>query len=74
MQSEMLFGFDTMLIKSQESVSDLAYWLSTTSTLLFLLQSSLKASNMPNMASQRNRTSPATLFGRMAKVSLLHVN
>ncbi|KAF3452668.1 hypothetical protein FNV43_RR03101 [Rhamnella rubrinervis] len=53
--------------ESQDSVSDLAYWLSTTSTLLFLLQSTLKASNMPNMASQRNRTSPVTLFSRMAK-------
>ncbi|KAG6575650.1 Myosin-12, partial [Cucurbita argyrosperma subsp. sororia] len=32
-------------IESQESTSDLAYWLSTTSTLLCLLQSSLKATN-----------------------------
>ncbi|XP_048323404.2 myosin-12 isoform X1 [Ziziphus jujuba] len=53
--------------ESQDSVSDLAYWLSTTSTLLFLLQSTLKASNTANVALQRNRTSPATLFGRMAR-------
>ncbi|CAK9144802.1 unnamed protein product [Ilex paraguariensis] len=53
-------------IESQENIKDLAYWLSTTATLVFLLQSTIKASNAP-AASQRNRTSPATLFGRMAQ-------
>ncbi|XP_022991846.1 myosin-12 isoform X1 [Cucurbita maxima] len=53
-------------IESQESTSDLAYWLSTTSTLLCLLQSSLKATNTSTVASHRNRASPASLFGRMA--------
>ena len=58
-----------MSLKSQDNIADLAYWLSTTSTLLFLLQSTLKASNATNTASHRNRNSPATLFGRMAQVS-----
>ncbi|KAK4285594.1 hypothetical protein QN277_002273 [Acacia crassicarpa] len=53
-------------IESQERINDLAYWLSTTSTLLFFLQSTLKASNSTKAAS-RNRNSPATLFGRMAQ-------
>ncbi|PON86367.1 Myosin [Trema orientale] len=54
-------------IESQENISDLAYWLSTTSTLLFLLQTTLKANNNTNATSHRSRSSPATLFGRMAK-------
>ncbi|GLT55527.1 hypothetical protein SLA2020_286420 [Shorea laevis] len=53
--------------ESQDNVTDLAHWLSTTSTLLFLLQSTLKASNTTSAASHRNRNSPATLFGRMAQ-------
>ncbi|KAF6139301.1 hypothetical protein GIB67_021511 [Kingdonia uniflora] len=51
-------------IEEQKNISDLCYWLSTTSTLLFLLQNTLKASNAPSAASHRNRTSPTTLFGR----------
>ncbi|GMN64120.1 hypothetical protein TIFTF001_033197 [Ficus carica] len=58
-------------IESQDNIGELAYWLSTTSTLLFLLQSTLKASNNPNPATHRSRTSPATLFGRMAKCLVL---
>ncbi|GMP62460.1 hypothetical protein CsSME_00024560 [Camellia sinensis var. sinensis] len=53
-------------IEHHENITDLAYWLSTTSTLLFSLQNTIKASNTPNVASHRTRTSPATLFGRMA--------
>ncbi|GMP42087.1 hypothetical protein CsSME_00011947 [Camellia sinensis var. sinensis] len=54
-------------IESQDNIKDLAYWLSTTSSLLFLLRNTIKASNAPNAASHRNRTSPTTLFGRMAQ-------
>ncbi|OIV92532.1 hypothetical protein TanjilG_02295 [Lupinus angustifolius] len=53
-------------IESQEGMNDLAYWLSTTSTLLFYLQCTLKASNSTRAVS-RNRNSPATLFGKMAQ-------
>ncbi|XP_062173899.1 myosin-12 isoform X2 [Alnus glutinosa] len=55
--------------ESQDNVTDLAHWLSTTSTLLFLLQSTLKANNTTSAASHRNRNSPATLFCRMAQGS-----
>ena len=58
-----------MLLQNQDNTKDLAYWLSTASTLLFFLQNTIKASNTPNAASHRTRTSPATLFGRMAQVS-----
>ncbi|KAL7238287.1 hypothetical protein ACSBR2_004402 [Camellia fascicularis] len=54
-------------IEHHKNITDLAYWLSTTSTLLFSLQNTIKASNTPNVASHRTRTSPATLFGRMAQ-------
>nr|DAD42073.1 TPA_asm: hypothetical protein HUJ06_000303 [Nelumbo nucifera] len=49
-----------------QNISELAYWLSTTSTLLFLLQNTLKAGNAPSLT-HRSRTSPTTLFGRMAQ-------
>ncbi|XAR63368.1 Myosin ATPase [Bertholletia excelsa] len=54
-------------IESQASINDLAYWLSITCTLLYLLQNTIKASNAPSAASQRYRNSPKTLFGRMAQ-------
>ncbi|XP_037496894.1 myosin-12 isoform X2 [Jatropha curcas] len=54
-------------VESQDDIDNLAYWLSTTSTLLYLLQSTLKANNTQNASAQRNRNSPATLFGRMAQ-------
>lgn len=55
-------------IQNEENVNDLAYWLSTTSTLLSLLQNTLKAINTSSKASQRSRT-PVRLFGRMVQVS-----
>ncbi|KAL3622382.1 hypothetical protein CASFOL_033793 [Castilleja foliolosa] len=55
-------------IEKQENTKNLAYWLSTTSTLLFLLQRTIKASNSSAAASKRNRSSPMSLFGRMAQV------
>lgn len=59
-----------MHFKGQENTSVLAYWLSTTSTLLVLVQNTLKASSSPpKVAGYRDRTSPTTLFGRMAQVS-----
>ncbi|XP_038720466.1 myosin-12 isoform X1 [Tripterygium wilfordii] len=55
-------------IENQENNTyNLAYWLSTSSALLFLLQSTLKASNTSNLAAQRKRTHPVTLFSRMAQ-------
>lgn len=54
-------------IESQENNDILAYWLSNTSTLLFLLQRTLKASGAGGIAPQRRRTPSATLFGRMTQ-------
>ncbi|XP_010694808.2 myosin-11 isoform X2 [Beta vulgaris subsp. vulgaris] len=68
--------------KAQDNNDILAYWLSNASTLLLLLQRTLKASSAAGMAPQRRRTSSATLFGRMSQsfrgtphgVSLAFVN
>ncbi|KAG2718036.1 hypothetical protein I3760_03G202400 [Carya illinoinensis] len=45
----------------------LAYWLSNTSTLLFLLQHTLKASGAASLTPQRRRTATASLFGRVSQ-------
>ncbi|XP_058738676.1 myosin-11-like [Vicia villosa] len=54
-------------IETQENNNVLAYWLSNASTLLLLLQRTLKASGAAGMAPQRRRSSSATLFGRMTQ-------
>ncbi|RZC77767.1 hypothetical protein C5167_002019 [Papaver somniferum] len=54
-------------VEDQENVNELAYWLSTTSALLFLIQNTIKACNSPINAAHRSRASPTTLFGRMAQ-------
>ncbi|KMZ63793.1 Myosin XI-F [Zostera marina] len=54
-------------VENQEDVNELAYWLSVTSTLLFLLQNTLKVSNASNTALRRRRTVPTSLFGRMSQ-------
>ncbi|KAI8523006.1 hypothetical protein RHMOL_Rhmol13G0041100 [Rhododendron molle] len=52
-------------IETQDNNENLAYWLSNASTLLLLLQRTLKAGGAAGMAPQHRRTSSATLFGRM---------
>ncbi|CDP07639.1 unnamed protein product [Coffea canephora] len=54
-------------IEDQDNSKVLAYWLSTTSTLLLLVQHTIKASNTPNIVSHRNRSPPSTFFRRMAQ-------
>ncbi|KAF9605794.1 hypothetical protein IFM89_018521 [Coptis chinensis] len=54
-------------IETQENNEVLGYWLSNASTLLLLLQRTLKASGAAGMAPQRRRSSSATLFGRMTQ-------
>ncbi|KAL1559627.1 Myosin-6 [Salvia divinorum] len=49
-------------IEDQDSNDHMAYWLSNTSTLLFLLQKSLK----PAGAAAATPVKPTSLFGRMA--------
>ncbi|KAL2471932.1 Myosin family protein with Dil domain [Abeliophyllum distichum] len=45
----------------------LAYWLCNTSTLLMLLQHTLRASGTASLTPQRRRSSSASLFGRMSQ-------
>ncbi|OAY75620.1 Myosin-12 [Ananas comosus] len=54
--------------ENQENVGELAYWLSTTSTILLLLQNNLKANTASSTGSNRSRTT-LTLFSRMARNS-----
>ncbi|XP_024017231.1 myosin-17 [Morus notabilis] len=54
-------------IEVQDSNDRLAYWLSNTSTLLLLLQHTLKASGAASLTPQRRRTASASLFGRMSQ-------
>ncbi|XP_047336322.1 myosin-11-like [Impatiens glandulifera] len=52
-------------IETQDNNEILAYWLSNASTLLLLLQRTLKASGAAGMTPQRRRSSSTSLFGRM---------
>ncbi|KAF3446290.1 hypothetical protein FNV43_RR11469 [Rhamnella rubrinervis] len=51
-------------IKDQDNNDHLAYWLSNTATLSFLLQRSLKA---PGTLAARKPPTPTSLFGRMTQ-------
>ncbi|EYU17957.1 hypothetical protein MIMGU_mgv1a000177mg [Erythranthe guttata] len=51
-------------IEDQDSNDHMAYWLSNTSTLLFLLQKSMKPAGTTGTASVR-KPQPTSLFGRM---------
>ncbi|PWA43478.1 IQ motif, EF-hand binding site [Artemisia annua] len=55
--------------KSQDNNDVLAYWLSNASTLLLLLQRTLKASGAASGIGPQRRRSSAALFGRMTTVS-----
>lgn len=54
--------------KTQDNNDVLAYWLSNASTLLLLLQRTLKPSGAAGMAPLRRRSSSTSLFGRMNHV------
>jgi myosin-5 len=54
-------------IEHAESSTELAYWLSTTSTLLYLLQNTLKSSSSAGKGSNRSRTTTGNLFSRMVQ-------
>ncbi|KAL0925889.1 hypothetical protein M5K25_004263 [Dendrobium thyrsiflorum] len=56
-------------VENQENIGELAYWLSTTSTLLFLLQNTLKLSSVSKSGANRRQSSSASLFGRMARIT-----
>lgn len=63
-----------LLLKVPDNNDVLAYWLSNTSTLLFLLQHTLKATGAASLTPQRRRTATASLFGRVSQVWSNHVN
>jgi myosin-5 len=52
-------------IENEDNNEHMAYWLSTTSNLLFLLQKSLKATGGPGATSNRKPPAATSLFGRM---------
>ncbi|KAF3631800.1 Myosin-11 [Capsicum annuum] len=54
-------------IETQDNNDMLAYWLSNASTLLLLLQRTLKAGGAAGITPQHRRQSSATLFGRMTQ-------
>nr|DAD36922.1 TPA_asm: hypothetical protein HUJ06_007563 [Nelumbo nucifera] len=55
-------------IENQDNIERMAYWLSTTSSLLFLLQRSLKTSGSTSVSTPRRKPPPPTsLFGRMTQ-------
>lgn len=54
-------------VEGQDNNDILCYWLSNCSTLLLLLQRTLKASGAANLTPQRRRTPSASLFGRMSQ-------
>ncbi|WVZ73148.1 hypothetical protein U9M48_021492 [Paspalum notatum var. saurae] len=54
-------------IENEDDNDNLAYWLSNTSSLLFLLQRSLKAAGAPGSLSRKKPPQPTSLFGRMAQ-------
>lgn len=53
--------------QNQDNNDHMAYWLSNTSTLLFLLQKSLTSTGAAG-AAPRRKPPPTSLFGRMAMV------
>ncbi|KAL9331871.1 hypothetical protein ACSQ67_001481 [Phaseolus vulgaris] len=52
-------------IESQDGNDHMAYWLSNTSALLFLLEQSLKSGSSTNSTPVRKPPNPTSLFGRM---------
>ncbi|GLT41490.1 hypothetical protein SLA2020_155500 [Shorea laevis] len=52
-------------IENEDSNDQMAYWLSNTSTLLFLLQRSLKSAGSTGATPSRKPPTPTSLFGRM---------
>ncbi|KAJ8425290.1 hypothetical protein Cgig2_000371 [Carnegiea gigantea] len=55
-------------IEVQDNNNMLAYWLSNTSTLLLLLQHTLKAAGAAGIVPQRRRSMSTSIFARMASL------
>ena len=57
-----------MLLQNQDNNEHMAYWLSNTSALVFLIQKSLRPEGS---SSARKPPPPTSLFGRMTMVMIL---
>jgi len=57
-----------MALQDQDDNALMAYWLSNTSALLFLLEQSLKTGTSTNATPNGKPPNPTSLFGRMTKV------
>ncbi|KAM0949717.1 putative myosin ATPase [Dioscorea sansibarensis] len=72
-ESEKTSVFDRLIqmigyaIENEESSDHLAYWLSNSSALLFLLQKSLKPTGTGGAIPRRKPPPPTSLFGRMTQ-------
>lgn len=72
-ESEKTNVFDRLIqmigsaIENEESNEHLAYWLSNASTLLILLQKSLKAGGTSGVVQRRKPPQATSLFGRMTQ-------
>lgn len=56
------------ILQEQDGNDLMAYWLSNTSALLFLLEESLKSGSSTNATPVRKPPTPTSLFGRMTMV------
>ncbi|XP_062155065.1 myosin-17-like [Alnus glutinosa] len=54
-------------IEVQDNIDVLSYWLSNSSTLLSLLQRTLKVTGAASLTPQRRRSTSTSLFGRMSQ-------
>eukprot|EP00850_Spirogloea_muscicola_P014538 SM000105S13883 [mRNA] locus=s105:253694:266157:- [translate_table: standard] len=55
------------VIENKATTDTLAYWLSNTAALLYLLQRTLKAGSAAGSTPARRRNTPSNIFGRMAQ-------
>lgn len=64
----MVFLVIIFLSKTQDNNDSLSYWLSNSTTLLLLLQRTLKAGGATGLTPHRRRPSSTSLFGRVSQV------
>lgn len=62
----------SLTFQNQDDNDLMAYWLSNTSALLFLLQQSLKSGGSTDATPVKKPPNPTSLFGRMTMVIILH--
>ncbi|PIA26541.1 hypothetical protein AQUCO_09100021v1 [Aquilegia coerulea] len=67
LMSMLLMYLRFTLLKVHDNNDSLSYWLSNASTLVFLLQHTLKASGALSSTPQQRRMASTSLFGRMTQ-------